>query len=205
MILYHYWRSSCSWRVRWALELKKIAYKNIPIDMLKGEHQTPAFLAKNPLGFLPTLEVNGQFFGESMAILEWLEEQFPKPALLPASANDRLYVRQLSQSIVSGIQPLQNMSVLKYHHTDEAQRKETAAYWITRGLTKFEQVLNKNTSGTYCAGSEITFADLCLIPQCYNALRQGVDLQQFPRIAGIYKRSLATPECQKAAPENFQP
>ena len=140
-----------------------------------------------------------------MAILEWLEEQFPKPALLPTSANDRLYVRQLSLAIVSGIQPLQNLSVLQYHHSDDGQRKETAAHWITKGLSKFEQVLAKNTPGTYCVASEITFADLCLIPQCYNALRQGVDLQQFPLIAGIYKRCLATAECQKAAPENFQP
>lgn len=201
--LYHYWRSSCSWRVRWALELKGVPYESVPVNLLQGEQMTPAYQAKNPSGFVPSVEVDGRFFGESLAILEWIEEAFPKPALLPKDPLDRMYVRQMALTIVSGIQPLQNLATLKYFAPDEAARKPHAQHWITRGLKTFETLVMKSgKTGPYAYGDQPTFADLCLIPQIYNSLRFDVDLTPFPRSKAIYEHCLKTPACDKAAPQN---
>src|SRR5947209_1533710 len=108
LTLYHYWRSSCSWRVRWGLALKGLAYESVAVDILAGEQRSQAYLAKNPAGFLPTLVVDGRPFAESLAILEWLDETVPAPPLLPRDPLQRLTVRQLAMTIVAGTQPLQN-------------------------------------------------------------------------------------------------
>ncbi len=199
LTLYHYWRSSCSWRVRWALAIKKVEYKLIAVDLLKAEHQSTEYLKKSPLGFVPCLEVNGTPLVESLAILEWIEETYPTPALLPADPILRARARQLSMMIVSGIQPLQNLSVQKYYCPDDKKRMEDGRYWIKRGFDSIEKVLAK-TAGDFCIGNSITFADLCLIPQCYNADRFELPISQFPKINEIYVRARKLAECKASEP-----
>ncbi len=204
MVLYHYWRSSCSWRVRWALTYKNIPHRLIAVDLLKGEQKHSEYLKKNPAGFVPLLEYRGMYFSESLAMLEFLEEAFPQKPLLPNDPLSRMKVRQLSMSIIAGTQPLQNLEVLNYVSSDAGKKKDFASYFIRRGLKKYEAMI-ETFSGTYSFGSQLTFADLALIPQCYNALRNEIDLEEFPRVVKIYKHCLQTGSCQKSAPENYKP
>lgn len=201
LTLYHYWRSSCSWRVRWALAIKKIPYQSVTVNLLKNEQHSSEYLKKNPLGFVPCLDVGGTVLGESLSILEWIEETYPTPSLLPEDPLLRARARQLSLMVISGIQPLQNLTVQKYYCPDEKKRMEDGKYWITRGLASIETIL-KNTAGNYCIGEDLTFADLCLIPQCYNAERFEVPLTQFPKINEIYMRCRKLPECKASEPVN---
>ena len=197
--LYHYWRSSCSWRVRWAMELKGLSYQSIPVNLLKGEHKNHDFLARNPSGQVPSFEINGKSFNESLAILEWIEENYPTPPLLPTDSMSKIKVRELSYMIAMGTQPLQNLKVQKYFSSDGAIRKSYANHWIQEGLEAFEKRVVE-TAGTYCFGSSVSFADLCLIPQCYNAERFGVNLEKFPVTHRIYNYCLATPACHASSP-----
>lgn len=201
LILYHYWRSSCSWRVRWALAIKGVKYESVHVNLLKGEQNTAQYLKRNPLGFVPCLEVDGVALGESLAILEWIDENYPHPALLPKDGIERAKVRQLALMIVAGIQPLQNLAVQKYYCPDEKKKVEDARYWIKRGLTAYEDVI-EDSVGKYSFGDSVTMADLCLIPQCYNAERFDLDLAQFPRIQKIYQLCRETKECKASEPVN---
>lgn len=200
--LYHYWRSSCSWRVRWGFQIKKVAYEDRVINLVAGDQNSLAYKTKYPNGYIPAIELDGKHFGESLAILEWLEEKYPMPALLPQNSTDRLFVRQLASAIVSGIQPLQNLAVLKYWSADPAKQTQFAAHWIQTGLEKFEKLLQQGNPGTFCFGSSPTFADLCLVPQAYNAKRYGLNIDQFPMIKRIMEHCLTLPECDKSAPHN---
>jgi len=201
LTLYHYWRSSCSWRVRWALALKGVPYTSVPVNILTEEHRSPAYLAKNPAGFLPSLEIDGRPYGESLALIEWIDETWPEPPLKPEDPLARLHVRQLALTIVAGTQPLQNPAVLKHVlPLDEAARKTAAQHWIKRGLGIYEALLAGGRPGRYSWADRVTLADLCLIPQVYNALRFDVDLGPYPVVRGIYERCLKTPECDQAAP-----
>ena len=199
--LYHYWRSSCSWRVRWALLHKQVSYNDLPINLLANEQNSPAYLAVNPGGFVPAIYYQGMVFGESLAIMEWLEESFPANPLLPQNATDRLRVRQVCQMIVSGIQPIQNLSVMRRHSSDPSEQAAWAHYWIKAGLEKVETLLTPH-AGTYCFGGQLTMADMCLVPQIYNANRFNVDLSAFPKISQINQNCLQLSDCQKAAPHN---
>ncbi len=201
IILYSYWRSSCSWRVRWALEHKALPYEMVYINLLKGEHKSPEYLKKNPSGLIPSIEIDGQIYGESLAILELLEELFPAAPLLPVDPLSRGRVRQISLMIVAGIHPLQNMSVGRTVSEDATLRLKFASHWIDSGLKKVETLLEK-TAGTFCIGSQLTFADLCLVPQCYNALRHGLKLESYPLVYRIYKHCLSLEACKAASPEN---
>lgn len=203
LVLYHYWRSSCSWRVRWALKHKEISYQDIPVNLLKNEQNHPAFLAVNPSGFVPALSVNGTIFGESMAMLEWIEETFPQKPLLPQSPIDKMRVRQICQMIASGIQPIQNLSVMRYHSPEAAQQAAWSRHWIELGLSKVEKLVAQH-AGTYCVGGQLSFADLCLVPQIYNALRFNVSLDAFPTLRRINDHCLTLPACDAAAPQNSE-
>ena len=202
--LYGYWRSSASWRVRWAFELKKIPYEYVPVNFLNGERESPAHLARNPLGALPVLEVSpGQFVSESLAIIEWIEETFPKqgPSLLPGTAIDRACIRQLAEIINSETAPLQTPRAQRKHTDNADERAAWAKHWIVEGLRAFD-VLSTPHRKDFCFGNQVTLADLCLIPQIYNALRYSIDVKaQFPALWEIYNRSLATEACAKASPE----
>jgi len=202
LTLYHYWRSSSSWRVRWALAIKGVPYKHSPIDLLHDAHKSPDFMRLNPSGFVPALLIDGKCYGESMALLEWIEETWQHRPLLPNAPLARLHVRQLCQTIVSGIQPLQNLSAQHRHSDNKEAQKEWARHWIERGLQTYEQLLYEHHPGTYSAGGDITMADLCLIPQVYNAQRFGVNLERLPLIHTIYQNCLKTSECQESAPHN---
>ncbi len=198
--LYHYWRSSCSWRVRWALGIKKVPINLIPINLLKSEHKTPTYIEKNPNGTVPSMEIEGQNYGESLALLEWFEQTYPTPSLLPKDPLERLKVRQLSYTIAMGTQPIQNLKVLKYISTNRNDQIKFANYWIKTGLSTYEKLLPE-TVKDYSVGGKISLADICLIPQCYNALRFEVTLEEFPKIKIIYDHCMKTKECQESAPE----
>jgi maleylacetoacetate isomerase len=204
--LYHYWRSSCSWRVRWGLALKGILYEPIAIDLLGPETDSPEHRFRNPFGYVPVLEVApSQFLTESLPILEWLEETHPEPALLPRNPWDRAQVRRLAETINAGTQPLQNPTVSLKHSSDPTIQKEWNRHWIEQGLRTYEHWC-ATTAGRYSFGNQVTLADLCLIPQLYNARRHNIDLEKdFPILFRIEKNCLETEAARAAAPESFQP
>ncbi len=201
LTLYHYWRSSCSWRVRWSLHHKGIHFSDVPVNLLQGEQSSPEYLRKNPGGYVPAIEIDGRIFGESLAILEWLEEEYPEKPLLPKNPLDRLRVRQICQLIVSGIQPVQNLAVLKRYSSDPNAQAAWAKEWISAGLIKLETLL-QTTAKTYCFGDSLSIADLCLVPQIYNAKRFNADLTSFPVISRVNETCLKLPACEAAAPHN---
>ncbi len=208
-VLYHYWRSSSSWRVRWALELKGIAYQAVAVDLLKGEQRSDAHRQRNPLGMVPVLQIDGLSLAESVAILEYLEETRPTAPLLPREPGARAFVRQLVQIIVADTQPLQNVSILGRIEklTNAEERQRWAASCIERGFDAYEQLLAQpgRPSGPFSLGSELTMADLCLLPQCYNARRQGLDLARWGRISAIESACQATEAATRSHPDQFKP
>lgn len=203
--LYSYWRSSASWRVRWALNLKQIPFEYVAVNLLKGEHQSPEHVRLNPLASVPVLEVNQQVsLCESMAILEWIEEVYhlKGPTLFPGTPLERAIVRQLCEIINSDTAPLQTPRVQKRYSADPASQGEWARHFIRRGLQAFE-VASRPFRKTYSVYSEISAADLFLIPQIYNALRYEIDVtNEFPDLHKIYTACLNTDACQRSLPEN---
>lgn len=204
LTLHHYYRSSCSWRVRWGLRIKNVPHQLVAVNLLEGEQKSPAYLKINATGFVPCLDISNDQFGESLAILEWLEESYPTPPLLPVTPIERLRVRELCQIIASGTQPLQNLEVQKMISKNRDEQLSWSREWIKKGLQAYELGCSKS-AGTYSVGASVTFADLCLIPQVYNALRFQVDLNSFPRIESIYQRCLSLKECQDSAPDRYAP
>ncbi len=201
LILYHYWRSSCSWRVRWVLALKQISYQSVAINLLENEHRSPAYLAKNPSGLVPCLENEGKVLSESTAIIEWLEETFPQSPILPRDPWQRAETREIASMIATGIQPLQNLKVQKHVSSEPKAREEWSRFFIQSGLDVVEAKL-KDRPGLYCMGDDVSLADLYLVPQIYNALRFNVPMERYPRLYAIYQYCMTTPECLQAAPHN---
>ncbi|ADO69265.1 maleylacetoacetate isomerase [Stigmatella aurantiaca] len=204
MKLYGYWRSSCTWRVRIALNLKGLGYTYEAVHLLKdgGQQNSDAYRAVNPLRTVPTLEFQEggtvRRLSQSMAILEYLEERHPTPALLPAGPWERARCRMLSESVNSGIQPLQNTSVMQFVKKEfQADEKAFAAHWNARGLTALEAMVQE-TAGTYCIGEQVSFADLFLVPQLYGARRYGVDLTPYPTLTRIEAACEKLPAFQAA-------
>lgn len=200
-ILYHYWRSSCSWRVRWALALKDLPFESRPVHLLHDEQVAAAYLALNPMGQVPALVTDGVALADSVAIIEYLEEVHPSPPLLPAEPLARAHVRRLANIVASGIQPLQNLGALRLHSPEKAEQRSWSRHWIDKGLRAYE-VAAAPQAGAFSFGDTVTLADLCLIPQVYNALRFKLDMAPYPLVAAIYERALATPACDAAAPHN---
>ena len=207
MKLYHYWRSSASWRVRWALEIKKIPHEKIAVDLLSGQEKEETYLRKNPSGYVPALIVQDKVLGESLAILEWLEENYSSPSLFSGDSFQRAQIRRLAETVNSGIQPLQNLDVLAKVSADKAVQAEWIRHWVQRGLGVVEKLLNEvgGKQTKFSFSDQPSMADLCLIPQCYSAVRFNVNLSAFPKTAAIYQHALTTPECAAAHPEKFQP
>ncbi len=206
--LYHYWRSSASWRVRWGLELKKISHEKIAVDLLQSEEKRQEYLKNNPAGYVPCLIVGEQPpFGESLAILEWLEETYPSPSFFVGDSFLRARIRQLAETVNAGTQPLQNLDVTRKLSSEKENQAEWTKFWIARGLGVYENILSTldRKSGKFSVADQPTLADLCLIPQCYSALRFQVDLGPFPQCKAIYEHALTTAECQASRPEAFQP
>lgn len=203
MKLYGYWRSSCTWRVRIGLALKGIEAEIVPVHLVQdGGHQHgEEFRSKNPMRQLPVLELaDGTRLSQSLAILEYLEEVNPTPALLPGSPTQRALIRQLAEVINSGVQPLQNLGVMqKLKAESDVNTKQWSAYWIERGLRAFEAMLPED--GPFCVGAEPTLADVCLIPQLYNARRFDVDLTTMPRLLAVEGACEALPAFEVAHPD----
>lgn len=195
-ILYSYFRSSCSWRVRIALAFKNIDYEYKAVNLLKGEQLQEEFLKINPSAEVPAFVHNGNVITHSIAILEYLEEAFPSPQLLPNGPVSRAKVRALVDSIVSDIQPIQNLRVLKYVGE---KHLEWGKYWIETGFAAVERYI-KDIHGLYCFGNEVTLADLCLVPQVFNAARFNVDVSQFPLITEITSRLSELPAFKHSHP-----
>lgn len=208
--LYSYHKSSCAWRVRIALNLKKIAYKYEAIALeagATGGQFTPAFKSLNPSCQVPVLLIDGESMHESVAISEYLQETRPTPTLYPGDASTRVKIRQIVELINSGIQPKQNLAtttvlVNDFTH-DKGSRVKWAAYWNTKGLTILEEMLSK-TAGKYCVGDHISFADCCLVPQVYSAFRYEVDVKQFPIVWRLFSDLIQMEEVA-AAHEHQQP
>lgn len=204
LTLHGYWRSSCSWRVRIALNLKGLPYAYVPVHLLKdgGQQHTGAYRAKNPLGTVPVLEVREEgaaprYLAQSLAILEFLEERHPAPALLPQDPFARARVRMLAELVNSGIQPLQNLSVLQHVKALGQDDRAWSAHWIGRGMAALQQSVQES-AGRYCVGDSVSFADLCLIPQLYACRRFGVDPAAYPVLARIEAECASLPAFQAA-------
>lgn len=207
--LYSYWRSSAAYRVRIGLNLKGLPYELVPVHLVRdgGEQHRDEFRQTNPQGLVPVLMHGQRPLRQSMAILEYLDEVWPEPALLPASARERQRVRALAQLIACDIHPLNNLRVLQYfEHTwgvPQPERQGWAKHWIAEGFRALEALVAENpATGTYCQGDTPGLADCCLVPQMYNARRFGVDLTPFPTLVRIEQACLALPAFDLARPEN---
>jgi len=206
--LYDYWRSSSAYRVRLALALKGIAYERVPVDLTAGAQLSPEHLALHPQGLVPVLKIDGLVLVQSLAIIEYLDETRPDPALLPRDAAGRAHVRALAEAIACEIHPVSNLRVLA--QVEALAGKEARAAWnsdnIRRGLEAFEKLLDHpGFEGRFCHSDTPGMADCVLVPQLYNASRWGVEWQHLPRIAAVAKASAALPAFAAAAPEQFQP
>jgi maleylpyruvate isomerase len=208
MKLYSFFRSSASYRVRIALNLKRLSYEQAPIHLRKGggEQFSAAYKALNPQALVPTLEDDGKVLTQSLAIIEYLEEKHPKPALLPGDPADKSLVRGMALIIACEVHPIQNLRVLNfikssYNQTDE-QVNQWAQHWIDLGLSALEQsIVAHSKGGKFCFGDTPTLADICLVPQLGNARRYGCDLSQYPTILSIEKNCMALSAFANAAPE----
>jgi maleylpyruvate isomerase len=201
--LHGYFRSGASWRVRIALNLKRIAYTDVFHHLRKGEHRTPDYLALNPQGLLPTLEIDGVLLTQSLAICEYLDETRPKPALLPTDPATRAKARACAQIIACDTHPVQNLKILSRVRAlgaNEEQVKAWAAQAIEEGLEAFDRLVAPE-SGPYSFGSQVTLADLCLIPQLGNARRFGVDVR-WRRLVDIERACMELEPFVRAAPQN---
>ncbi len=204
MKLYSYWRSSTSYRVRIALNLKGVKYDYIPVNILTGEQTNPDFLKLNPMGGVPTIADNGHIIGQSLAIADYLEQTRPNPPLFPADAAARAYVWQLALIVACDVHPLVNMPAVNYitEKCGESERLPWIDHFTSAGLQGLEYLISSNKfSGKYCAGDAPTLADICLVPQIYSAKRFGVDLTPYPNIVRINDACLDHPAFAAAHPD----
>lgn len=201
MELYTYYRSTSSYRVRIALALKGLDFQALPVNLLKGEQHVAGYLAVNPQGRVPALRTDeGELLVQSPAIIEYLEEAYPQPALLPADANMRAKVRGVAALIACDVHPLHNVSVLNQLRQlghDETQVHQWIAHWTRHGLAAVEQLIGEHG---YCFGSQPGLADVYLIPQLYAAERFNIDLSPYPRIARVAGLAKEHPAFAKAHP-----
>ena len=207
--LYSYWRSSAAYRVRIALNLKGLEYETVPVHLARdgGEQHRAEFDDLNPQHLVPVVLHGNRILRQSMAIMEYLDETFPSPPLMPATARDRQRVRMLAQSIACDIHPLNNLRVLQYFENTwkvpQPEREEWVRHWIRAGFDALEDTLADNPStGTFCDGEQPTMADCCLVPQVFNAERFGVDMAPYATIRRIVQSCQALDEFQAARPEN---
>jgi len=204
--LYSYWRSSSSHRVRIALAYKEIAHDVVTVNLLGGEQSSEEHKGRAPSGYVPALRVDDETFTESVAMIELLDDLFPQKPLYPRDAFARARVRALVETVNSGIQPLQNLSVLLRYSSDADQRTAWLHHFIGRGLEVFERLMERNEArgvkGPFAYGSELTAADAFLIPQVTAAKRFGVSLASLPRVSAAIEASAALPFVVAAAPEN---
>lgn len=209
IVLYTYWRSSAAYRVRIGLELKGLAWEARPVHLVRegGEQHLQAYRALNPQQLVPTLLHEGHALTQSLAILEYLDERFPQVPLLPADAAGRARVRALAQLVACDIHPINNLRVMQYLERalqlPADARTQWTLHWIAEGFAAMEAMLaNSRDTGTFCHGDRPGLADLCLLPQLYNAHRFGLDLAPYPILRRIEAACQALDAFERARPEN---
>lgn len=204
MILHGYWRSTASYRVRIALALKGLPHEQVTHDLRTGAQASEEYRAVQPQGLVPALETDEAVLVQSPAILEWLEERYPEPALLPASLADRATVRAMAAVIGCDIHPLNNLRVLSELRGTFAASPDQVNAWIARwigdGFAALEGMIARHGGG-FAFGDRVTLADCYLVPQLYSAERFGVDLAAFPALVAAAERARALPEVAAAHPD----
>lgn len=206
--LYGYWRSSAAYRVRIALNLKGLEYDNVAVNLARdgGEQHAAEFRQLNPQARVPVLLHGNRILRQSLAIIEYLDETWPAPPLLPVGPRDRARVRALAQVVACDIHPLNNVSVLRFLETSwcvpQPEREQWIRHWIMQGFRALEDMLTEgHATGAFCEGDVPSLADCCLVPQVYNAHRFAVDMAAFPTIARIHDQCMELPEFDAARPE----
>lgn len=205
MELYGYWRSSASYRARIALNFKRLDYQYLPVHLLRdgGQQHQQAYRQLNPNGLVPTLVDGKTVIHQSLAIMEYLDERYPGPALLPGKAADRAQIRAMSLDLASELQPLINLRVQQYLSgtlkLDDEAKKAWLAHWFGKAFASFEISLIDH-GGDYCYGNLFSMADACLVPQVYSAERFGIDMKPYPRLQAMYQKLLELPWVAAAHP-----
>jgi maleylacetoacetate isomerase len=205
--LYGYHRSTASFRARIAINLKGIPYESVSLGIREGEHRLPSFRALNPQGLIPALEDEGTILSQSLAIIEYLEERYPHPPLLPSSAVDRARVRSMALAVACDMHPLNNLRVLEFLRGPlgvDAEQVETVwyAHWIAEGFAALEEEARRwSADGHHMYGATVTLADVCIVPQMYNAVKFRCDLAPYPTLRGICAYLEQLPEFARATPE----
>lgn len=206
LVLHDYFRSSASFRVRIAMNLKGLDYERVEISLIAGEQRSDAYLEQNAQGFVPMLVVDGEPIIQSMAIIDWLDRAFPQPRLIPEEAMPRAVALARAQVIASDIHPLNNLRVLKYLKRDLGLNEQTKERWIATWITQgFEALEAMAGDGQYLGGDTPGIADCCLVPQIYNARRFEVPLEAFPRLTEIDAACMELEAFQKAHPDAVKP
>ena len=205
MKLYGYYRSSTSYCLRIALELKGLAFENVPVNLLKTEQKDEAFTSRNPFGSVPMLEANGRDRAQSMALIEWLEDAYPQSPLLPSDPEERYTVRELAYAIATELHAPLNLPVLKYLKDELGQSQDEIGvwyrHWLKRTLDPVEARLAQLGTGDFLMDAPGLF-EVVLLPQVYNAQRFDYDFSDSPHITRIEKACLALPAFQRAHPDN---
>ena len=190
LTLYTYFRSSAAFRVRIALNLKKLDWQPEVVWLPTGEQAQAGYRAVNPQALVPTLVEGDHHLAQSMAIIEYLDESHPQPPLLPGSPRDRARIRSLAQLVACDIHPVNNLRILKYlkHEMNQTQEAIDTWYrhWCTEGLSAYERQLGDAAAGEFSHGNQVTMADICLVPQVFNAQRFEVDMKQFPKTMAVF-------------------
>lgn len=206
MELYGYFRSSTSYRLRIALALKGLGYQAHYVSLPKQEQRSPEYLAVNPQGLVPTLIDEGRAYTQSLAILEYLDETHPEPPLLPRDPGGRAQVRALSQIVGCEIHPLNNLRVLKYLkgtlELSDEQRDRWYRHWVAEGLQQYEAALERGGAGRFSYGDSVTLADICLVPQIFNAQRFDCPLGAYPRTLAIFDACMELPAFETTQPKH---
>jgi maleylacetoacetate isomerase len=206
MKLYNYFRSSAAFRARIALNIKGLPYEYVAKALVKNEHRAAEYLAVNPEGLIPALEVDGTVISQSLAIIEYLNDAHPQPPLLPADPLARAQVRSMALAIACDIHPLNNLRVLNYLRRDLGQHDDGVStwyrHWVGEGFRGLEQQVAKHSGARrYCFGDSLSLADVCLVPQMYNARRFNCDLTPFPTLVAISTHLESLPAFDTARPE----
>lgn len=205
--LFNYFRSSASFRVRIALNLKGLDYKDIPINLLNGEQHHPDYQLINPQGLVPAIQIDDKILSQSLAIIEYLDEVYKEPPLLPVDPYQKAEVRAFALAIAAEIHPLNNVGVLQFltneFNISEEQKNNWYQHWITKGLSALETKLQKmNHQSDFCFGDSPTIADLCLVPQLFNARRFHCDVSSYKKLVKIDVHCQTHPAFIKAWPNN---
>jgi maleylacetoacetate isomerase len=204
IVLHDYWRSSAAYRVRIALNLLGLPYQTVPVDLAGGDQRGAANLARNPQGLVPTLQIDGHSLIQSLAILEYLDETHA-PGWLPSDAAGRAETRAIAHAIAMDIHPVCNLRVARYAVSLGATMESWMQHFIGLGLEGVEALLARKPSARLCCGDKVTMADICLVPQVYNARRWGVDMAAFARIQAIDAVLAENVAFQQAHPDKVKP